>query len=126
MTEKPFRFLMTMWEGGGTVPPVLGVARQLIARGHDVHVLADPTIADEARAAGGTFSPWQRAPHRTAFDPAQDPIKDWETSNPLTMLKRVRDLFLAGPAADFAADTAEAIAEFEPDCWSPTPFCSAP
>ena len=115
MTEKAFRFLMTMWEGGGTVPPELGVARRLIARGHDVHVLADPTIADEARAAGCTFSPWQRAPHRTAFDPAQDPIKDWETSNPLAMLKRVRDLFLAGPAADLAADTAEAIAEFEPD-----------
>jgi len=40
-----------MWDGGGTVPPELGVARRLVARGHSVRVLADPVIEDEARAA---------------------------------------------------------------------------
>jgi MGT family glycosyltransferase len=115
-TTPTRRFLITMWEGGGTVPPELGVARRLIARGHHVHVLADPTIGDEARAAGCGFTPWQRAPHRTLLDdPSEDLMKDWETSNPLVMLKRVRDRFIAGPAADFAADTADAIAEVGPD-----------
>jgi hypothetical protein len=32
-------YLFAMWEGGGNVPPMLGVARRLIARGHAVTVL---------------------------------------------------------------------------------------
>ena len=115
----PRRFLMPMWEGGGTLPPELGVARRLIARGHAVHVLGDPTVSDQAVAAGCSFSPWRRAPHRTSLDPAQDPIKDWETSNPLAMISRVRDRFIAGPAAAFAADTADAIATVRPDAVVP-------
>lgn len=111
---NPGRFLMTMWEGGGTVPPELGVAQRLIAKGHQVHVLADPTIGAAAEAAGCTFSPWQRAPHRTALDAAQDPIKDWETTNPLVLLKRLRDGLISGPAAEYAADTAEQIEAFQP------------
>ena len=67
-------------------PPGLGVARRLIARGHAVHVLGDPTIRDQAEQAGCTFSPWTRAPHRTSLDPAQDLLEDWETTNPLAML----------------------------------------
>jgi MGT family glycosyltransferase len=109
MERSARRFLMTLWDGGGNVPPELGVARRLVAQGHAVHVLGDPTIEEPARAAGCTFSPWRRAPHRTTLDPSEDPIKDWETGNPLVMLRRVRDRFLAGPAAGFAADTADAI-----------------
>ncbi len=108
------RFLMTLWEGGGNIPPELGVARRLIGGGHHVHVLADPTIAGAAQAVGCTFTPWRRAPHRTALDPAQDPIKDWETTNPLVLLKRARDGLIASPAAEYAADTAEQIEIFRP------------
>jgi MGT family glycosyltransferase len=115
----PRRFLMPMWEGGGTLPPELGVAQQLIARGHAVHALGDPTISEQALAAGCSFSPWRRAPHRTSLDPAQDPIKDWETNNPLAMIKRVRDRFIAGPAKEYAADTADAIASVRPDAVVP-------
>ena len=116
------RFLLTLWEGGGNVPPELGVAARLIARGHDVHVLADPTIGPAAMAAGCTFSPWRRAPHRTSLDPAQDPIKDWETKNPLVMLSRARDRFIAGPAAGFAADTSAAIDVHRPHVVVPDAF----
>jgi MGT family glycosyltransferase len=116
------RFLMTMWEGGGTIPPELGVARRLIARGHAVHVLADPTIKVGAEEVGCTFSSWSRAPHRTSLDPAEDLLKDWELRNPLVMLKRFRDVFIAGPSADYAADTAEAIEAFKPDAVVPDAF----
>lgn len=112
---QPRRFLMTMWEGGGTLPPELGVARRLIARGHHVHVIGDPTIAERAEAIGCGFSPWRRAPHRTSLDPSEDLFRDWEVSNPLTMLRNARDRFMAGPAAEFAADTAEAIGAVQPD-----------
>jgi MGT family glycosyltransferase len=114
-TTPQRRFLFTLWEGGGTLPPELGVARRLIAAGHEVHVLADPTVEDDAIAAGCTFAPWRRAPHRTSLDPSEDLLADWEVNNPLAMLKRIRDVFVAGPAADYAADTLEDIRRVEPD-----------
>ena len=113
---------MTMWEGGGTVPPELAVARRLIARGHQVHVLADPTIAAAAEAAGCTFSPWRRAPHRTSSEPSQELFADWKTRNPLVMLQRVFCPIEVGPAADYAADTAEAIEAVHPDVVVPDAF----
>ena len=119
MTRPTHRFLMPMWEGGGTIPPQLGVARRLIEAGHEVRVVADPTIEGEARAAGCGFTPWRRAPHRTSLDTSQDLMRDWEVSNPLALLKRARDAFIAGPAADYAADTLAAIEEFEPDVLTP-------
>lgn len=115
MSDHQRRFLLAMWEGGGTIPPELGVARRLLERGHLVHVLADPTIERRARALGCTFSAWRRAPHRTSLDPAQDLFRDWEERNPLAVLRNFRDGFMAGPAGDFADDTLEVIASVEPD-----------
>ena len=97
------------------MPPELGVAKRLIARGNHVHVLADPITESAAVAAGCTFSPWRRAPHRVSFDPSEDLIKDWETKNPLVLLQRARDRLMAGPSADYAADTTDAINAFAPD-----------
>jgi MGT family glycosyltransferase len=115
MSDHQQRFLLTMWEGGGTIPPQLGVARRLLERGHRVHVLGDPTIEQRAEALGCTFSAWRRAPHRTSLDPAQDLFRDWEAPHPLAVLRNFRDGFLAGPAADFAADTLETVAAIDPD-----------
>lgn len=115
MGNEPRRYLLPTWDGGGNVPPELGVARRLIARGHEVHVLADPTVGDSARAVGATFSAWERAPHMTSFDPAEDLIRDWETGNPVVLLQRVRDRLIGGPAGDFADDTAAAIEALRPD-----------
>ena len=113
---------MPMWDGGGNIPPELGVARRLIAGGHHVHVLADPTVRGAAEAVGCTFTPWRRGPHRASLDPSEDLLKDWETKNPLVMLGRARDRFIAGPAAEYAADTAETIDAFGPDVVVPDAF----
>ena len=107
--------LFAMWEGGGAVPPVLGLARRLIERGHTVSVLGDPTIREEAQSAGCAFTPWRSAPHRTTLSPEHDLMKDWEATNPLEMMRRLRDVFIAGPAARYAADTLEAIERSRPD-----------
>lgn len=109
------RFLFTMWEGGGAVPPMLGIARRLIDRGHVVRVLGDPTIGEEATSAGCSFTSWRRAPHRTTLRPEDDLMKDWEVSSPLAMMRRLRDVFIAAPAASYAADTLDAIAQWPPD-----------
>ncbi len=60
---RPGRFLVAIIDGGGTVPPALGLARSLVGRGHQVQVLADPTVAADAETAGCAFSPWREAPH---------------------------------------------------------------
>ena len=102
MTAK--RFLLVTWEGGGVIPPELGLARRLIARGHQVHVLADPTITEEAEAAGCAFTPWTTAPHCTSRAPDGAIIKDWQFRNPLSMMKVYLRDFLGGPAPRWASD----------------------
>ena len=61
--RPPARFLLAVIDAGGTVPPALSLAAELVRRGHNVRVLADPTIETSARSAGCAFSPWREAPH---------------------------------------------------------------
>lgn len=109
------RFLLAAWDGGGAFPPELGVVRRLVDRGHEVRILGDPTLRDQTHAAGASFASWDRAPHRTSGDPSEDLVKDWEVTNPLTGLQRMRDRLIAGPASAMAADTAEQVASYSPD-----------
>jgi MGT family glycosyltransferase len=104
-----------MWEGGGTVPPELGIARRLIAREHAVHVIGDPTIDAGARAIGAGFTPWRDAPHVRSLRPEDALIRDWEITNPLAMFRAARDALLCGPTRAFAEETRAAIDAFAPD-----------
>jgi MGT family glycosyltransferase len=99
------KYLFTMWDGGGNVPPELALAARLVARGHHVRVLADPTIEAEARAAGCEFSPWTTAPHRTSRAREHDIFRDYELKNPMEMIGRYIEDFLAKPAPRWIADT---------------------
>jgi MGT family glycosyltransferase len=105
------KFLLALWDGGGMVPPELGLAHRLIARGHKVIVLGDPTIEDEALAAGCTFTPWTTAPHATSRAPEAQIIRDWEPQPFLKMIARYMHEFLGDPAPRWAADTTRAISE---------------
>jgi UDP:flavonoid glycosyltransferase YjiC (YdhE family) len=51
------RFLFAMWDGGGNIPPALGLVRRLVERGHQVRVIGDPTLAVEVVAAGADLTP---------------------------------------------------------------------
>jgi UDP:flavonoid glycosyltransferase YjiC (YdhE family) len=103
------RYLMTLWDGGGNVPPQLAIARRLVARGHDVQVLADPTIEPEARAAGCGFSPWVTAPHRTTRDRSGDLVRDYEHKNPMTTIRKYLNEFLGDPQPRWIADIMGAL-----------------
>lgn len=100
-----------MWEGSGSVPPELGVARRLIARGHSVTVIADPTIEREARIAGCAFTPWTTAPHATTRGRGGAIFPDYKYKTPLAGFKKWRDLFLCGPAHLYAADLMRVLAK---------------
>ena len=104
MTE----FLMTTWDGAGATPPLMSVARALVARGHAVRVLADPVLADEVRAAGAEHVSWTRAPHRRERSLASLFVRDFDV-DPAEGFARLRDRVTVGPAAEFAADVREEL-----------------
>lgn len=66
----PRSYLFVTWDGGGNVPPVLGVARRLAARGHAVRVLAEPCLREAVAQVGAAFVPFSR--HFTRTDRTED------------------------------------------------------
>jgi MGT family glycosyltransferase len=108
MTESR-QFLFAMWDGGGNVPPAIGMARRLIERGHRVRLLGDPTLAAEARAIGAEHTSWVKAPHRKSRRPEDDIIKDYEMSNPLKMIRTYIESFIGVPTPDWAGETLAAL-----------------
>jgi MGT family glycosyltransferase len=104
MTERPGRFLLAVIDAGGTLPPALGLANELVRRGHTVEVLGDPTAERSARAAGCGFTSWQRAPHLDSVAQQSALLADMESGNGLHQFAVARDKLLVGPAARYAED----------------------
>jgi len=89
-------FLITTWEGGGSVTPMLTVARKLADRGHRVRVMSDRVNRPESEAAGASFVPWTRAPSRADRSRDSDIMRDWEAADPQAGFARVLDRIMAG------------------------------
>ena len=107
------RLLFTLWDGGGNVPPILGLAGDLVNRGHEVSVIADPSLGESVTRAGAQHLPWVRAPHRASADPSTEFIRDFEPLTPLGAAGRIRDRLIVRPAEAFAEDTREVIEQVE-------------
>ncbi len=84
------QLLLAAVDGGGTVPPALGVAAELVRRGHGVRVLADPIVEPSARAAGCDIVPWTRAPHFTTRADQTATIAAGEHGGPRERLRAAR------------------------------------
>ncbi len=106
---QPRNFLFATWEGGGSVTPVLTVARKLVARGHRVRVMSDRCNRSEAEAAGATFVAWTRAPSRADRSKYSDVFRDWEVDTPQQQIERVLDRIMTGPALAYAQDMIEEL-----------------
>ena len=96
-------FLLPTFEGGGSVGPVIAVARQLLARGHRVRVMSEEANREEALAAGAEFVAYTRAPNRLDRSRHTDHAKDYEAQGP-DGLKRWLDALFCGPSLAFAQD----------------------
>src|SRR6516165_8640421 len=98
--SRPADFLFLVWDGGGNVPPVLSLGRQLAARGHRVRVLAPPTVEERIRAAG-------LEPRRFVESRGRDPSggRAFEDQPPLFL----GELFFGPPVAQ------DLVAEIERD-----------
>lgn len=108
--QQPMRFLLTTWEGGGSVGPAVTVARKLAERGHEVRVMSDACNRPEVEAAGARFVPWRRAPSRPDRSRDSDPIQDWLAASGPEGLMRAMDAIWTGPARRYAEDVAEELA----------------
>ncbi len=106
------RFLFAHWEGGGNTPPMLAIVRRLVDRGHEVRVLSDLCNQTEVDSAGASFASWTRAPERLDKSADSDPIKDWEVSSPLVLMRRLRDRLFVGPAPAYAHDLLDELERF--------------
>ncbi|MFU8851186.1 glycosyltransferase [Micromonospora sp. SL1-18] len=53
--------LFVTWDGGGNVPPALGIAAELHRRGHAVRLLGHPRQRQAVEAAGLRFEPYRHA-----------------------------------------------------------------
>ncbi len=119
-------YLFTLWDGSGTVPPELSLARALIERGHRVTVLADPTIEPEAIAARADFRSWREAPHLRSRRPDDDYLRDFEVDNPPELIARLCERLICGPASAYAAETTSAIRDVRPDAVVSSAFLPGP
>ncbi|MEX0659474.1 MAG: nucleotide disphospho-sugar-binding domain-containing protein [Egibacteraceae bacterium] len=115
MTPPSHHYLVALWDEAGRVTAGLAVARGLVERGHRVTVLADPPIAEDARAIGAAFRAWDRAPARATRERGDDPVADWDARPPFGWIRRLRERLVIDPADRFAADVAEALDDLAPD-----------
>lgn len=100
-------FLLAHWSGPGNLCPMLTAARRLAQRGHRVRLIGDMDSKSEIEAAGFTFRPWKRA--------VPDCLTADAAATPQSVLNAVCDQVIFGPAASYAADTAEALDEERTD-----------
>jgi UDP:flavonoid glycosyltransferase YjiC (YdhE family) len=112
MSELPCRprgrLLMAVIDGGGTLPPAMGVAAELVRRGHAVSVLADPTVEPSATAAGCDFTAWRTAPRIDSVADQTAMVIELERGSPLRQFAAIRDRLLVGGAPGYAADVVAA------------------
>lgn len=108
-----------MGEGGGNVPPQLGLARKLVSRGHQVRVLTEPCVEQDVLSTGASYAQFTKAPHRSDRSRETDFVRDFEAKTPLGRLKAFRDRAMFGPARSYAEDTMSEIKSWQPDVLAP-------
>lgn len=110
-TATPLNILVTGWEGGGNVPPVIEAIRALVERGHKVKLIGDNSMAAEATRAGARHIPWLRAPNRSNRSPETCFVRDWTIADPVEQFRAWVEKIFVGPAVSHARDILDVLAE---------------
>jgi MGT family glycosyltransferase len=86
------RVLQTLVAFSGNAPPQLAVTRELVARGHEVRVLAHRAARERIERTGAEFVEIRKAlPDFDITRPETDPVRDWEARTSLGAGIRFRD-----------------------------------
>ncbi|MCT2586153.1 nucleotide disphospho-sugar-binding domain-containing protein [Actinophytocola gossypii] len=112
---EPRHYLFALTDGGGTVPPEVGVVRRLADRGHRVRVLAETSMEKAVRAVGAEFVPWRPEPAPHGDVPGHAAYRDWETRSPWKLARGMADHMIAGPARGHARRLLAVIGPERPD-----------
>lgn len=102
--KKSENVLFVTIDGGGNLPPVLSLAKDLSERGHQISILSEPCMEQLISSLGYTFIPFQQ--YFTRKDRREDVFKDWNASpanNPV--LKNI----VFGPVKTVVEETLAAI-----------------
>jgi MGT family glycosyltransferase len=103
------KILVAGWDSGGGVEAVQTVVGRAVARGHQVRVLGTEGLRSRFESAGATFVRYRYAPDNDMSKPETDLVKDWQSRNPVTQWRRVRDRQLVGPARELCRDVTEEL-----------------
>jgi MGT family glycosyltransferase len=112
---KYMRVFQTLLAFSGSAPPQLALTRELVERGHEVHVVAHGAARARIERTGAEFVPirdW--LPDLDITRPETDPIRDWEARTPLGAAKRMRDAPIAA-LRDATREDMELLDEWRPD-----------
>lgn len=115
MTEAASHYVFALVDGGGTVPPELGVVDRMVDRGHRITVLAEESMRDAVIKTGADFRSWRHLADEADAGPTHLAYRDWETNNPLRLAQGMADHLLVGHAAGQACDLVAEITSDRPD-----------
>jgi MGT family glycosyltransferase len=73
--NNPKSYLFVTVDGGGNIPPVLGLAQRLAVKGHKVNVLTEPCMKGPVESMGLGFISFKQ--HFIRTDRKEDICKDW-------------------------------------------------
>ena len=112
-------------DGGGNLPPVLGIARDLAEKGYRISVLSEPCMENMIRTLGYHFIPFKR--HFTRQDRKEDIFKDWNVS---PLKNPVLENIVFGPTRIVTEETMDAINQTDArllvaDCLLPAALIAA-
>ena len=109
MDTRKGSYVLATFEGGGSVAPVMTLARKLMNEGHDVRIMSDECNRGEVLGGGAAFSPWTRAVSRPARGREYEPVRDWEAADGMAGMCMLFDLQVVGRAEDYARDMIEVL-----------------
>ncbi len=78
MMKQKSNFLFLTIDGGGNIPPVLGLATRLQDKGHTVHVLSEPCLKNPIESLGLNFISFKE--YFTRENRKEDICRDWDDS----------------------------------------------
>jgi MGT family glycosyltransferase len=123
--KKRTNVLFVTIDGGGNLPPVLGLAKDMSESGYRVSVLSEPCMEEVIKELGYDFIPFKR--YFTRKDRREDIFKDWNAS---PVKNPVLDNIVFGPVKVVTDQTMEAITLTDAkllvaDCLLPTALIAA-
>jgi len=102
--KKGANVIIVTIDGGGNLPPVLGLAKDMYENGYAVSVLTEPCLEEIIKDMGYNFIPFTR--YFTRKDRREDIFKDWNTS---PIKNPVLESIVFGPVKTVTDQTMEAI-----------------